>query len=73
MSTLLEKYEVVHRVATAYHPHTNGQVEGNQETLAKDGGSRPKRLEPTPKGRSIGPQDSIPDSVGNVSLPDRLW
>ncbi|RDX94443.1 Retrovirus-related Pol polyprotein, partial [Mucuna pruriens] len=27
MSTLLEKYGVVHSVATAYHPHTNGQTE----------------------------------------------
>ncbi|RDX85521.1 hypothetical protein CR513_33273, partial [Mucuna pruriens] len=27
MSTLLEKYEVVHRVATAYHSQINGQVE----------------------------------------------
>ncbi|RDX76348.1 pol, partial [Mucuna pruriens] len=27
MATLLEKYGVVHRVATAYHPQTNGQVE----------------------------------------------
>ncbi|RDX94689.1 Retrovirus-related Pol polyprotein from transposon 17.6, partial [Mucuna pruriens] len=26
MSTLLEKYGVVHRVATAYHPQTNGQA-----------------------------------------------
>ncbi|RDX94245.1 hypothetical protein CR513_23398, partial [Mucuna pruriens] len=27
MSTLLEKYGVVHRVATAYHPQTNNQAE----------------------------------------------
>ncbi|RDX85513.1 hypothetical protein CR513_33281, partial [Mucuna pruriens] len=27
MSTLLEKYGVVHRVATNYHPQTNGQVD----------------------------------------------
>ncbi|RDX90240.1 Pol polyprotein, partial [Mucuna pruriens] len=27
MSTLLEKYEVVHRVAITYHPQNNGQVE----------------------------------------------
>ncbi|RDX90684.1 hypothetical protein CR513_27425, partial [Mucuna pruriens] len=27
MSTLLEKYGVVHRVVTTYHPQTNGQVE----------------------------------------------
>ncbi|RDX75126.1 hypothetical protein CR513_45034, partial [Mucuna pruriens] len=27
MATLLEKYGVVHRVATVYHPQTNGQVE----------------------------------------------
>ncbi|RDX96903.1 gag-pol, partial [Mucuna pruriens] len=27
MSSLLDKYEVVHRIATAYHPKTNGQVE----------------------------------------------
>ncbi|RDX67514.1 hypothetical protein CR513_53600, partial [Mucuna pruriens] len=27
MSTLLEKYGVVHKVATAYHPQTNGQAE----------------------------------------------
>ncbi|RDY06049.1 gag-pol, partial [Mucuna pruriens] len=27
MSSLLHKYEVVHRVATAYHPQANGQVE----------------------------------------------
>ncbi|RDX75834.1 hypothetical protein CR513_44248, partial [Mucuna pruriens] len=27
MSTLLEKYRVVHRVATAYHPQPNGQAE----------------------------------------------
>ncbi|RDX87947.1 hypothetical protein CR513_30517, partial [Mucuna pruriens] len=26
MATLLEKYGVVHRVATAYHPQTNGQA-----------------------------------------------
>ncbi|RDY00166.1 Gag-Pol polyprotein, partial [Mucuna pruriens] len=27
MSSLLEKYGVVHRIATAYHPQTNGQAE----------------------------------------------
>ncbi|RDX99889.1 putative protein K02A2.6, partial [Mucuna pruriens] len=27
MATLLEKYEVVHKVTTAYHPQTNGQAE----------------------------------------------
>ncbi|RDX85607.1 Pol polyprotein, partial [Mucuna pruriens] len=27
MTTLLEKYGVVHRVVTAYHPQTNGQTE----------------------------------------------
>ncbi|RDX98165.1 gag-pol, partial [Mucuna pruriens] len=27
MSSLLEKYGVVHRVTTAYHPQTNGQAE----------------------------------------------
>ncbi|RDX60888.1 hypothetical protein CR513_60929, partial [Mucuna pruriens] len=27
MSSLLEKYGVVHRVATAYHPQTNSQAE----------------------------------------------
>ncbi|RDX71901.1 Pol polyprotein, partial [Mucuna pruriens] len=27
MSTLLEKYGVVHRVATSYYPQTNGQLE----------------------------------------------
>ncbi|RDY03461.1 Pro-Pol polyprotein, partial [Mucuna pruriens] len=27
MSSLLEKYGVVHRIATTYHPHTNGQAE----------------------------------------------
>ncbi|RDY07880.1 hypothetical protein CR513_07956, partial [Mucuna pruriens] len=27
MAMLLEKYGVVHRVATAYHPQTNGQAE----------------------------------------------
>ncbi|RDY09377.1 hypothetical protein CR513_06264, partial [Mucuna pruriens] len=26
MATLLEKYGVVHRVATTYHPQTNGQA-----------------------------------------------
>ncbi|RDY06181.1 gag-pol, partial [Mucuna pruriens] len=27
MSSLLDKYTVVHRVATTYHPQTNGQAE----------------------------------------------
>ncbi|RDX93973.1 hypothetical protein CR513_23694, partial [Mucuna pruriens] len=27
MATLLDKYRVVHRVATTYHPLTNGQAE----------------------------------------------
>ncbi|RDY10466.1 gag-pol, partial [Mucuna pruriens] len=27
MSSLLEKYEVVHQIVTAYHPQTNGQAE----------------------------------------------
>ncbi|RDX98175.1 Gag-Pol polyprotein, partial [Mucuna pruriens] len=27
MSSLLKKYEVVHQIATAYHPQTNGQAE----------------------------------------------
>ncbi|RDX68008.1 Gag-Pol polyprotein, partial [Mucuna pruriens] len=27
MSSLLHKYRVVHRIATAYHPQTNGQAE----------------------------------------------
>ncbi|RDX97594.1 Gag-Pol polyprotein, partial [Mucuna pruriens] len=27
MATLLKKYEVVHRISTAYHPQTNGQAE----------------------------------------------
>ncbi|RDY08670.1 hypothetical protein CR513_07069, partial [Mucuna pruriens] len=26
MATLLDKYRVVHRVATTYHPQTNGQA-----------------------------------------------
>ncbi|RDX74565.1 hypothetical protein CR513_45679, partial [Mucuna pruriens] len=31
MATLLEKYGVVHKVATTYHPQTNGQVEELEE------------------------------------------
>ncbi|RDY02421.1 Pro-Pol polyprotein, partial [Mucuna pruriens] len=27
MSSLLEKYKMVHRIAIAYHPQTNGQAE----------------------------------------------
>ncbi|RDY11592.1 Retrovirus-related Pol polyprotein from transposon 17.6, partial [Mucuna pruriens] len=50
MSTLLEKYGVIHQVAIAYHPQTNG----NKEIIAKDGKSQSERLEPTPGGCSIG-------------------
>ncbi|RDX84806.1 Pro-Pol polyprotein, partial [Mucuna pruriens] len=35
MSTLLEKYGVVHRVATTYHPQTNGQVEVLNKEIKK--------------------------------------
>ncbi|RDX99598.1 hypothetical protein CR513_17330, partial [Mucuna pruriens] len=34
-------------------------------TFAKDGESQPEQLEPTPRGRSMHSQDSVPDSVGN--------
>ncbi|RDX94496.1 pol, partial [Mucuna pruriens] len=36
MSTLLEKYGVTHRVATAYHPQTNGQAESDWNRLLED-------------------------------------
>ncbi|RDY14629.1 hypothetical protein CR513_00281, partial [Mucuna pruriens] len=71
MSTLLEKYGVVHQVATAYHPQTNVQAR-NQTTLAKDGEPQQKRLEPTIIRHSLGSQDSISNLVRNVSLSDSL-
>ncbi|RDX85442.1 Pro-Pol polyprotein, partial [Mucuna pruriens] len=43
MAMLLKKYEVVHRIATAYHPQTNSQAEGNQKVIIEDGESRPER------------------------------
>ncbi|RDY02254.1 hypothetical protein CR513_14304, partial [Mucuna pruriens] len=43
MATLLDKYGVVHRVATTYHPHTNDQAEvfsrEIKKLLQKDGKS----------------------------------
>ncbi|RDX95555.1 hypothetical protein CR513_21899, partial [Mucuna pruriens] len=71
MSYLLDKYDIVHRIAITYHPKTNGQAEENQENLAKDGESQPERLEPTPRGHSMGTQNCISDSVRDVSLSDR--
>ncbi|RDY00676.1 hypothetical protein CR513_16112, partial [Mucuna pruriens] len=35
MTTLLEKYEVVHRVANAYHPQTNDQAEVYNREIKK--------------------------------------
>ncbi|RDX87062.1 Gag-Pol polyprotein, partial [Mucuna pruriens] len=35
MATLLEKYGVVHRVTTAYHPQTNDQVEVFNKEIKK--------------------------------------
>ncbi|RDY13879.1 Gag-Pol polyprotein, partial [Mucuna pruriens] len=35
MASLLHKYGVVHRVATAYHPQTNGQVEDFNREIKK--------------------------------------
>ncbi|RDY04861.1 pol, partial [Mucuna pruriens] len=35
MSSLLEKYGVVHRVATTYHPQTNGQAEAFNREIKK--------------------------------------
>ncbi|RDY03456.1 Pro-Pol polyprotein, partial [Mucuna pruriens] len=35
MAMLLEKYGVVHRVATAYHPQTNGQAEVFNKEIKK--------------------------------------
>ncbi|RDY02885.1 gag-pol, partial [Mucuna pruriens] len=35
MSSLLEKYGMVHRVATTYHPQTNGQVEVFNKEIKK--------------------------------------
>ncbi|RDY07554.1 gag-pol, partial [Mucuna pruriens] len=48
MSSLLHKYGVVHRIATTYHPQTNGQVEGNKENTVKDDQPQQERLESTP-------------------------
>ncbi|RDX98811.1 hypothetical protein CR513_18212, partial [Mucuna pruriens] len=40
---------------------------GNQnQTIAEDGKFQPERLEPTPRGCSMGPQDNIPNSVRNI-------
>ncbi|RDY07627.1 Gag-Pol polyprotein, partial [Mucuna pruriens] len=47
MSSLLHKYGVVHRIATAYHPQTNGQDEGNKEDAVKDDQSQQEGLELT--------------------------
>ncbi|RDX74365.1 hypothetical protein CR513_45899, partial [Mucuna pruriens] len=53
-------------------PRPTTKLKCSIETLAKDGESQPKRMEPTPRGCFIGPQESVPNSVRNVSLPDRL-
>ncbi|RDX82268.1 hypothetical protein CR513_36962, partial [Mucuna pruriens] len=49
MSTLLEKYGIVHRVTTAYHPQTNGQAEVfNREikcNLAFDQAGKERKLQ----------------------------
>ncbi|RDY09403.1 Retrovirus-related Pol polyprotein from transposon opus, partial [Mucuna pruriens] len=58
MSTLLEKYGMVHRVAAAYHPQINGQIE--------------KRLEPIVKGCSLGSQDDLPNTIRNVPLTNKI-
>ncbi|RDX77272.1 gag-pol, partial [Mucuna pruriens] len=52
MASLLQKYGVAHRIATAYHPQTNGQAEVfNREIkqiLQKMTNPNRKGLEPTP-------------------------
>ncbi|RDX71722.1 Pro-Pol polyprotein, partial [Mucuna pruriens] len=58
MSTLLEKYGVTHRVAIAYYPHTNNQVEvfniEIKKLLQKNGDSQQERLEHTSGRRPMG-------------------
>ncbi|RDX73922.1 hypothetical protein CR513_46388, partial [Mucuna pruriens] len=70
MASLLQKYGVAHRIATAYHPQTNGQAEGNQANNAKEDKSQQEGLEPTPRGRSVGTKNRIPNTTRDVTLPD---
>ncbi|RDX86317.1 hypothetical protein CR513_32367, partial [Mucuna pruriens] len=51
MAMLLEKYGIVHKVATVYYPQTNGQAEGkviiaHQESHGPGESSWPDRLLP---------------------------
>ncbi|RDX68911.1 pol, partial [Mucuna pruriens] len=64
MATLLEKYGVVHRVAIAYHPQTNGQAKGNQEVITKDGKPQPERLEPPLGGCSMNARTTYQTPLG---------
>ncbi|RDX83927.1 Gag-Pol polyprotein, partial [Mucuna pruriens] len=52
MSSLLYKYRVVHRVATAYHPQTNGQAE-DWSQLLEDALWAHRTMYRTPLGMSL--------------------
>ncbi|RDX62471.1 pol, partial [Mucuna pruriens] len=44
MASLLHKYGVVHRVATTYHPQTNGQAEAHRTAYRTPLGMSPYRI-----------------------------
>ncbi|RDX77645.1 hypothetical protein CR513_42197, partial [Mucuna pruriens] len=62
MFSLFYKYGVVHRVATTYHPQTNGQDEENQENNEKDVG----RIGADSLRMLYGAQNCILDSIGDI-------
>ncbi|RDX98909.1 Gag-Pol polyprotein, partial [Mucuna pruriens] len=66
MSSLLHKYGVVHRIATAYHPQTNGQAEVFNREIKK---TLQKMTNLNRKKDWSRTQSCIPNTVRDVSLP----